>query len=69
MTVTYQKRRFGSRPKATIYLDGPFYPDKSLSLKQRRAELCNRIKSAMEERSKLSTYEYIRYVKKGDETA
>lgn len=69
MTVTYQKRRFGSRPKATIYLDGPVYPDKSLSLKQRRAELCNRIKSAMEERSKLSTYEYIRYVKKGDETA
>ena len=69
MTVTYQKRRFGSRPKATIYLDGPFYPDKSLSLKQRRAELCNQVRSAMEERSKLSTYEYIRYVKKGDETA
>lgn len=69
MTVTYQKRRFSSRPKATVYLDGPFYPDMSLSPKQRRAELCSRVKSAMEARSALSTYEYIRYVKKGDETA
>ncbi len=69
MTVTYQKRSFGIRPKATIYLDGPFYPNKALSPKQRRAELCNRIKGAMEERSKLSTYEYIKYIKKGDETA
>ncbi len=69
MTVTYQKRRFGSRPKATVYLDGPFYPDKSLSPRQRRAELCSRVRSAMVQRSKLSTCEYIRYVKKGDETA
>ena len=69
MTVTYQKRRFGSRPKTTIYLDGPFYPDKSLNPKQRRAELCSRVKAAMVQKSKLSTYEYIKYVKRGDQTA
>ncbi len=69
MMVTYQKRRLGNRPKATIYLDGPFYPDKSLSPRQRRAELCSRVRSAMEQRSRLSSCEYIKYIRRGDETA
>ena len=68
-TVTNQTRRFGSRPMTTIYLDGPFNPDNSLNPKQRRAELCSRVKAAMVQKSKLSTYEYIKYVKRGDQTA
>lgn len=68
MTVTYQKQKFRARPKAVIYLDGPYYPDMSLGPKQRRAELCKWVRSAMEERSRLSSCEYIKYIGKRDET-
>ena len=45
----------------TIWVDGPFYPDMSLNKKKRQAKLEREIYECMCERSKESTYEYIRY--------
>ena len=56
-TNTYQKKKFGKNPKIVTYIDGPFYADKDLDLKNRK--MC--------ERSILNTVELIKYVKK-DET-
>lgn len=67
MTTTYQKRRFGKKPKTTVYIDGPFYPDKNLKTKEAQRKLCDEIHQTMVKRSKNSNYEYIRYVKKGSE--
>ncbi len=67
MTTTYQQRRHGKRPRATVYLDGPFYPDSELSSKKARKQLHDEIYSCMQNRSKNSTYIYIRYERKHDE--
>lgn len=63
MTTTYQKRRFGSKPKITVYVDGPFYPDAGLPARKQREDLKRQIFEKMTERSKNSTYSYIRYIK------
>lgn len=61
MTTTYQKRKFGDKPRITIYIDGPFIIDNNLSRKERQETLCSEIYNCMKERSKESTYEYIEY--------
>lgn len=61
MTTTYQKRRIGSKPRVTVYIDGPFYKDESLSQKEAQTKLRDEVYAAMAERSKYSEYEYIRY--------
>lgn len=61
MTVTYQKTGILRRPRAVIYTDGPFYPDKTLSPREQVKDLHRRVYTAMCERSKLSNCEYIRY--------
>lgn len=61
MTVTYQKRRFCKRPKATVFLDGPFYPDASLSPKAQAAALHDTVYNCMCRRSKQSNCDYIKY--------
>ena len=66
-TVTYQKRRFTSVPRVTVYIDGPFYPDKELGLRAAQKKLCEEVKQTMKDRAKNSTYERIRYVKKESE--
>ena len=67
MTTCYQKRRFGKRPKAVTYLDGPFYPDSSLPVAKRKEQLRNMCHAAMSARAeKYSTYEYITYIKKDE---
>lgn len=63
MTTTYQKRRFGKKPAATVYIDGPFTADKSDGMRENAAELRNEIHSCMTSRGKMSTYEFIKYVK------
>ncbi len=63
-TVTYQKRSFSSKPVVTVWVDGPFLPDRSLPRREQPGELRDRIYAAMCTRSRESTYEYIRYVKK-----
>lgn len=63
MTTTYQKRRSGKKPGITIYVDGPFYPDKTRNAKEQAVNLRDMVYECMENRSKNSTYEYIRYEK------
>ncbi|HEX3026013.1 MAG TPA: 1-acyl-sn-glycerol-3-phosphate acyltransferase, partial [Clostridia bacterium] len=63
MTVTYQKRKRSNRPGTTIYLDGPFYPEKSLSKMKRKQKLRDDIYHCMERNSLNSTYSYIQYRK------
>ena len=60
-TTTYQKRKFFKKPKITVYVDGPFYPDKNLNGKEQEIELRDRIYNCMVERSKNSNYEYYKY--------
>ena len=63
-TNTFHKKRFGNKPKVITYVDGPFYPDKTLSTKEQEQQLRDMVYNAMCERAKLSTYEYIEYRKK-----
>lgn len=63
-TVTYQKRKHSKKPKITIYVDGPFYPNKELKIKEQIEDLRNQVYQTMVNRSKSSNYEYIKYVKR-----
>lgn len=67
MTTTYQQTKPNKKPKAITYLDGPFYPNEKLSVKEQIQDLRDRVYNAMLERSKLSNCEYIKYVK-GEKT-
>ncbi len=62
-TVVYQKTKISKRPKAEIYIDGPFYGEGETT-KERAENLRNKVFDKMTERSKLSNYEYIQYIKK-----
>lgn len=64
MTTTYKKRRFGRKPRAVTYLDGPFFPDPALSPKARAQALRDQIYNTMLERSKENNCEYICYIKR-----
>ena len=64
ITNCYQKKLVGKRPKVVSYVDGPFYPDTSLPLHERKEKLRNECHLAMERRAKeCSTYSYIKYEK------
>lgn len=63
MTTTYQRRRWSKKPRATVYLDGPFYPDTTLRKKEQREKLRDEVYAAMKARSCQSTYAYIQYIK------
>ena len=65
-TNIYQKRRFSKNPRMLTYIDGPFFPDESLSLKEQRKDLRDRVYNTMVERSKLNNIEIIKYIKKVD---
>lgn len=60
-TNTYQKRKFSKKPKIITYIDGPFYPDKNLPVKEARAALRECAYTAMKQRAALSDVEYIHY--------
>lgn len=62
-TNTYQKRRFGSRPKMITYVDGPFYADNSKTAKEQKEELRSQVYATMLERSRNNNVERIKYVK------
>ncbi len=62
-TTTYQKRRFLPFPKVTVYVDGPFFPDKNLSVKENQRTLRDAVYETMKQRSELSTYEHREYIK------
>ena len=51
-TSTFQVRKEGKPPKVTVYIDGPFYPDKTVSRREAQAKLCREIKETMKMRAK-----------------
>ncbi len=63
-TNVYLKRKHSKNPKIVTYVDGPFYPNKELSMKEQREDLRNQVYEQMVERSKLSNIEIVKYVKK-----
>ena len=65
ITNTYQSYgKNNKKIKIVSYIDGPFYPNKELTLKEQQKELRNKIYNFMEERSKNSNIEHIKYIKK-----
>lgn len=65
VTCTYKEGK-KDKPDIVIYIDGPFYPDNSQSIKDAEKALRDTVYNKMIERSKNSTFEYIKYVKKDD---
>lgn len=62
MTASFQKRKIGKKPKVTIYIDGPFYPEGKTD-KEKIENLYNSISAAMKTRTEESNTEYIEYIK------
>ena len=65
-TDTYQKRRFTTRPQIVTYVDGPFYPDPSLTAREQKKQLRDKVYHTMLERSKNNSVERIKYMKLGE---
>lgn len=65
-TVTYQKRKHQFLPKTVVYIDGPFFPDPALNIRENSAMLRDKVYTAMQKRSERSTYERYHYVRKND---
>lgn len=62
--TTYQKRRFSSRPKVTIYIDGPYYIDTTLPKVEAEEKLRLVLQEEMKKiMKKYNTYEYVKYIK------
>ncbi len=68
-TVTYQNPKRGKTPRITVYVDGPFYKDSTLSDRENAHRLRDLVYSAMCERAKNSTYEAIRYLPEKDQAS
>lgn len=63
-TNVYKKRKHSKNPKIETYIDGPFYPDLSLSKAEAKQKLRDEVYNTMVERSKLNDVEIIKYIKK-----
>jgi 1-acyl-sn-glycerol-3-phosphate acyltransferase len=64
MTNTYQSYgKNNDKIKMVTYIDGPFFADEKLSLKNKQENLRNMVYEKMVERSKNSNFEYIKYKK------
>lgn len=61
VTNTYKKRKLSKKPKMISYVDGPFYPDKSLSYTARAGKLCTEVYECMCHRAENSDCEYVEY--------
>ena len=64
MTNTYVKRENSNKINIVTYIDGPFFPDKSLTKKEQRENLRNKVYEQMVKRSKNSNIEHIKYILK-----
>ncbi len=61
-TTTYQKRRFGKKPRITVYIDGPFDVI-GATRREMATELRMKVFDKMKARAKMSDIEYIQYVR------
>ena len=66
LTNTYQKGRFLNRPRIVTYIDGPFYPDETMGVKEQRKNLRDRVYETMKQRCKESNVILIEYRRKED---
>lgn len=63
MTNTYQSYgKNNNKIKIVTYIDGPFFPDKNLTINEQKKDLRDKIYNQMIERSKNSNIEYIKYI-------
>ena len=70
VAVTYQQRKlpFLKKPRRTLYISEPFYPDDTLSPKEAQHKLQNEVETFLKEKlDACSTYKYFDY-RKADET-
>lgn len=63
-TTVYNKSRFFKKPKITIFIDGPFSPDKAKTVRENAKILHSKVYETMVKRASLSDYEYVKYEKK-----
>lgn len=64
-TTCYQKRKHHVRPRIIYVIDGPFYPDPTLTKAENAQKLRDEVYNAMNNATKkYSTYEYYHYEKK-----
>lgn len=68
-TTTFQARKKGKnssshKPRVTIYIDGPFYPDENLSKHEKIQKLHDDAFNTLKKRAKLSTVKRINYQKR-----
>lgn len=68
MTVTYQRSRFLKKPRAVVYLDGPFYPEGDTP-REKVSHLHDRVYNVMKARSCISNFAYIEYHKAEEQPA
>ncbi len=61
---TYHKQKFFKRPQLITYIDGPFFPQEDLKLRDRKKALRDQIYDRMVELAKHSDVEVIKYVRK-----
>ena len=59
------RRLVKKRPKISVYICDPIYPDLSLNIRERNEDLCNRAQKAMQDTlDKYGSFEYYHYVSK-----
>lgn len=63
-TNTYQKRKNSDKPQIVTYIDGPFFADETLSAKEQRSDLRNKVYNAMCSRTVNNNVELVKYIKK-----
>ncbi|MGB4653863.1 MAG: hypothetical protein WBH98_00305 [Bacteroidales bacterium] len=63
LSVTFQKRRFGKKPRITAFVDGPIVPDANLTLREQSADLQSKVMKTIKDRLIANTYTYINYIK------
>ena len=61
MTNTYQK--YKKKFRIVTYIDGPFFADEGLGIKEAKHNLRNKVYDQMVKRSMVSNYEHIKYIK------
>lgn len=66
ITNTFHRRKFSKNPKIITYIDGPFYTDTTLPLKEQEKTLRDMVYDNMCENAKKNTYEIHKYIKEKD---
>lgn len=61
-TNTYQRKKRGKTPQIVTYVDGPFYPNRELSIRQQKQELHQQVMASMKKYCQYSNVEMIQYI-------